>query len=76
MLHDYNIFLQPTVYTLRPGHTLKLAILAQDPQRALADEGEDDTPYFVDGYENPEYSFTIDDASLDVRLNVIRRGKP
>ena len=69
----FNIFLQPTVYTLSPGHTLKLAVLAQDPQRVLADENDkDDTPYFIDDYENPEYSFTIDDASLDVRLNVIR----
>lgn len=75
--YDYNIFLQPTVYTLRPGHTLKLAVLAQDPQKVLADEDDKDaTPYYIDDYEDPEYSFTIDDASLDVRLNVIRHGKP
>ncbi|MCR5651238.1 MAG: hypothetical protein K6F86_08680 [Lachnospiraceae bacterium] len=70
--YTYNIYLQPTVYTLRPGHTLKLAILAQDPQRVLADETENDnTPYFIDDYSNPDYSFTIDEASLEVKLDVI-----
>lgn len=75
--YNYNIYLQPTVYTLLPGHTLKLAILAQDPQRVLVDEDDkDDTPHYIDDYENPEYSFAIDDTSLDVKLNVIRDDKP
>ena len=52
----YNIYLQPTVYTLAPGHIYKLAVLAQDPQRVLMDENESDaTPYYRDDYVNPEY---------------------
>nr|MCR4788525.1 hypothetical protein [Lachnospiraceae bacterium] len=70
--YTYNIYLQPTVYTVNPGHSLKLAILAQDPQRVLMDEDASDvTPYFVDGYQDPGYSFTLDEDSLEVRLNVI-----
>ena len=71
--YGYNIYLKPTVYTLAPGHKLKLALLAQDPQRVLMDEVEnDDTPYFIDDYEAPYYSFTVDEGSLAVKINVIK----
>ena len=70
--YSYNIYLKPTVYTLRSGHKLKLALLAQDPQRVLMDEETDDTPYFIDDLNNPHYSFTVDEGSLDVKMSVIK----
>jgi X-Pro dipeptidyl-peptidase len=71
--YSYNIYLKPTVYTLRSGHKLKLALLAQDPQRVLMDEiDNDDTPYYIDDYEDPCYSFTVDEGSLAVKINVIK----
>ena len=71
--YGYNIYLKPTVYTLRPGHKLKLALLAQDPQRVLMDEIQnDDTPYYIDDYEDPGYSFTVDEGSLAVKLDIIK----
>ena len=49
-----------------------LALLAQDPQRVLMDEETDDTPYFIDDLNNPHYSFTVDEGSLDVKMSVIK----
>lgn len=70
--YGYNIYLQPTVYTLAPGHIYKLAVLAQDPQRVLMDENESDaTPYYRDDYVNPEYSFIIDNSSLEIEFEQI-----
>ncbi len=71
--YGYNIYLKPTVYTLWPGHKLKLALLAQDPQRVLMDEiQDDDTPNYIDDYEDPGYSFTVDEGSLAVKFDIIK----
>lgn len=32
----------------------------------------DDTPYFIDDLNNPHYSFTVDEGSLDVKMSVIK----
>ncbi len=32
----------------------------------------DDTPYYIDDYEDPGYSFTVDEGSLAVKLDIIK----
>ena len=45
---------------------------AQDPQRVLMDENESDaTTYYRDDYVNPEYSFIIDNSSLEIEFEQI-----
>lgn len=63
-----SVQLTPTVYTVEKGHTLKLLLFAQDPYRTRLDEVEDATPQFDDGAKDKVYSFTIDNASIDVKL--------
>ena len=68
--YDYTLYLTPTVYTVEEGHTLKLMIYAQDPGLTRGDSVEDDTPYFDDNKVDEVYSFTIDNASVEVVLPV------
>lgn len=36
--YDYTIYLQPTAYTVQPGHVLKLIIFAWDPYKDILEE--------------------------------------
>ena len=66
--YEHTLYLTPTVYTVEKGHKIKLLIFAQDPYRTRLDEVEDATPQFDDGAKDKVYSFTIDNASIDVKL--------
>ncbi|MBR2760742.1 MAG: hypothetical protein IKD66_06175 [Solobacterium sp.] len=72
--YDYTLYMIPKVYTLMPGHQLKLVILAEDPYRARMSDIEDATRDFDDTRIDPEYSFRIDPASVDVELPVVSAG--
>ena len=49
---------------------MKLMIYAQDPGWTRGDSVQDDTPYFDDNKVDEVYSFTIDNASVEVVLPV------
>jgi X-Pro dipeptidyl-peptidase len=67
--YDYTIYLQPTVHTFAPGHKAVLVITAWDPY--IEDHGDGD----ADETDKPrEYSFDIDNASLEFRIP--RSAKP
>lgn len=54
--YDYTIYLQPTSYTFQPGHKAVLVITSYDP-------------YITEGAETDfDYSFTIDNTSLELRF--------
>ena len=72
--YDYTLYMIPKVYTLMPGHQLKLVILAEDPYKARNDDTDDATPGFNDTRTDPEYSFRIDPVSVDVELPVFSKG--
>ena len=68
--YDYTLYLTPTVYTVEEGHSLKLMIFAQDPYCTRLDNITDDTPDFMDDKVDEVYSFTINNASVEVEVPV------
>jgi hypothetical protein len=60
----------PTAYTVAPGHCLQLVITAWDPYRTFLDEDFELDPTLSTEYSNFNYSFVIDNASLQVLLPV------
>ena len=68
--YDHTLYLTPTVYTVEEGHSLKLMIFAQDPYATRLDNINDDTPDFMDDKVDEVYSFTIDNASVEVEVPV------
>lgn len=62
--YDYTFYMQPTAYTVAPGHRLQLVILAWDPYRAFLDEDYMLDPSLPSEYSNFNYSFVIDNSSL------------
>ncbi len=72
--YDYTLYMIPKVYTLEPGHQLKLVLLAEDPYRARNDDVDDATPEFDANRIDPVYSFRLDPASVDVELPVVSAG--
>ena len=63
-MYDYTFYLQPTAYTVAPGHRLQLVITAWDPYRAFLDEDYTLDPTLPTAYSNFNYSFVIDNSSL------------
>ena len=66
--YDYTFYLQPTVYTLEKGHKLKLILMTWDPFRAFLDEDFTLNPEDPGQVSEYDYSFTIDNAAIDVRM--------
>ena len=68
--YDYTFYMLPTAYTVAPGHRLQLVITAWDPYRAFLDEDYILDPTLPTEYSEFNYSFTIDNTSLQVSLPV------
>ena len=69
--YDYTFYLQPTVYTVAPGHHLHLVLTTWDPYRAFLDESFENIDLAKDSDAiDYDYSFIIDNASLKVRIPV------
>ena len=68
--YDYTFYMLPTAYTVAPGHCLQLVITAWDPYRTFLDEDFELDPTLSTEYSNFNYSFVIDNASLQVLLPV------
>ena len=68
--YEYTFYMMPTVYTVAPGHTLKLVIYTWDPNtptnldESFGTDDEDLTEYY-------NYEFTINNDSLDVEIPVL-----
>ena len=66
--YDYTIYLQPTVYTFRPGHRAAVVITAWDPYSYQLDEKyNEEVNNYLQGY-----SFNIDNETLEVRFPVAK----
>ena len=69
--YDYTFYLQPTVYTVAPGHHLTLILITWDPYRAFLDESFENLNLNKDSEEiDYNYSFVIDNESIRVRIPV------
>ena len=66
--YDYTFYMQPTAYTLEPGHTLSLVLTTWDPYRAFLDEDYKVNPGRDAQYSFYTYGYTIHNDTLDVRL--------
>ena len=68
--YDYTFYMLPTAHTIAPGHLLQLIITAWDPYRAFLDEDFLLDPSLPTEYSNFNYSFDIDNNSLQVLVPV------
>ena len=77
--YDYTFYMTPTVYTVTPGHHLKLILTTWDPYRIFSDDLENDNFQSEEAKDvllesgdsviPPEvYSFTVEDASVYAEL--------
>ncbi len=69
--YNYTFYMQPTVYTVEKGHELKLMLMTWDPARALLDEGFDMNMTLPERLDMYNYSYVIDNTSVDVRLPLV-----
>ena len=69
--YDYTVYMLPTVYTVQPGHHLKLILTTWDPYRAFLDESFEklDVNKNADAIDY-DYSYIIDNQSIRVRIPV------
>ena len=71
--YEYTFYLQPTFYTVEKGHTLQLLLMTWDPFRVFLDEGFELGMSLPERLENYNYSYVIDNSSLDVRLPIYEK---
>ena len=69
-LYDYTFYMLPTAYTVAPGHRLQLVLTAWDPYRAFLDEDYSLDPTMPTEYSEFNYSFVIDNTSMQVLMPV------
>ena len=70
--YDYTFYMQPTAYTIEPGHKLMLTITAWDPYRSFLDEDYEMDPENYTQYNEHKYSFNIDNSSVSAELPVVK----
>ncbi len=68
--YDYTFYMLPTVYTVAPGHKLKLILTTWDPYRVFLDEGFNLDMSLTERIEKYSYGFISDNTALEVRLPV------
>lgn len=67
--YDYTIYMEPTVYTLAPGHHLTLVMTTWDPYRAFLDQSFTEYDLEKESEEiDYDYSYIIDNEALQVKL--------
>ena len=66
--YEYTFYMQPTVYTVEKGHKLQLLLMTWDPFRVFLDEGFQLNMSLDDRLRDYNYSYVIDNTSLNVRL--------
>ena len=68
--YDYTFYMSPNVYTIAPGHSLLLVLTTWDPYRAFLDESFIIDPTIENENIDYDYSYTIDNNAIDVRIPV------
>ncbi len=68
--YDYTFYMTPTVYTVAPNHSLILVLTSWDPYRAFLDESFELDPTIENDNIDYDYSYTIDNKAIDVRIPV------
>ena len=69
--YDYTFYMDPTVYTVRPGHHLVLYLTTWDPYRAYLDRDFVSYDLKKDALDDLiDYSFTVDNAAIRVMMPV------
>ena len=67
--YDYTIYMQPTVYTVAPGHHLTLILTTWDPFRAFLDESFQNLDPEKESEEiDYDYSYIIDNEAMQVKI--------
>ena len=69
--YDYTLYMLPTVYTVAPGHSLKLVLTTWDPYRVFLDRSFETLNIDENGeYIDYDYSYIIDNSALRVMIPV------
>jgi hypothetical protein len=63
----------PTIYTFEKDHQLKLVLMTWDPFRVTLDENFNIDMSLLQQRGDENYSYVIDNSSLDVRLPLISK---
>jgi X-Pro dipeptidyl-peptidase len=71
--YDYTIYMTPTIYTFEKDHQLKLVLMTWDPFRVTLDENFNIDMSLLQQRGDENYSYVIDNSSLDVRLPLISK---
>ncbi len=71
--YDYTFYMLPNVYTVEKGHKLKLILMTWDPYRVFCGECYGVDISLVERMELYEYSFVVDNGSLDVELPLLEK---
>lgn len=70
--YDYTFYMLPTVYTVAPGHHLRLILTTWDPYRVFLDESFETLDINKDAEEiDYDYSYIIDNEYIQVRMPVV-----
>ena len=72
--YDYTFYMMPTAYTVAPGHHLYLILTAWDPLHGFLDESFNLDLEKKSEELNYQYSFRIDNPSLNAMLPVAPSG--
>ncbi len=72
--YDYTFYMIPTVYTVEKGHKLKLVLTTLDPYRNTIDVKDNYNPGLSDELPDTDYSFTVNNSAIDVRLPIKDMG--
>ena len=72
--YDYTFYMMPTAYTVAPGHHLYLILTAWDPLHVFLDESFNLDLEKKSEELNYQYSFRIDNTSLNAMLPVAPSG--
>ena len=68
--YNYNFFMMPTVYTVAPGHVLKLVLTTWDPNQCFLDESYSIDPDNFAERTKYQYEYYINNSSLSALLPV------
>ena len=68
--YDYTFYMQPTVYTLAPGHHLVLTLTAWDPYCSFLDEDYMIDPEHYKDIGDHKYTFFIDNNTVTANIPV------
>ena len=69
--YDYTFYLQPVVYTLAPGHTLKLILTTWDPNSCFLDESYNLDDENISERVKYQYEYYVDNSTIQAVFPVL-----